>query len=135
MQGTFVLTNPTLRASAATAAFSLRSALRGRVSPWVDVVIDGVPVPVTDDGRFAGEVDAPIWPRDVTIVARDRLGNETVTRLQIVGFLDYRGLPWAAIVGAAIVASGAFLFVRTPRPRQPQTIAAEDGTLEEVDGD
>ena len=135
VQGTFVLTNPTLRAAAATAAFSLRSTIRGRVSSWVEVEIDGVPVPVTADGRFVGEVDAPIWPRDVTITARHRLGNETVTRLQVVGFLDYRGLPWAAIVGAAILAAGAFLFVRTPRPRQPRTLAAGEGTLEEVDPD
>jgi hypothetical protein len=97
--------------------------------------VDGVPAKLNTNGAFSVEVDAPIWPRDVVVVARDVLGNESVERLQVVGFLDYRGLPWAVIIGVATVAAGGFLFVRTPRRRERPVAAWDDGVLEEVDGD
>lgn len=69
------------------------------------------------------------------VVARDPIGNETVRRLEVVGFLDYRGLPWLPMVGVATVAFGILMFVRTPRQCPVVMVADGDGRLEELDGD
>lgn len=135
LRGTFLREDPSVRAAASTPAFSLRSAIRGRASEFATVLVDGAPVATDIDGRFGTEVDAPIWPRDVVVTARDPFGRESTARIQVVGFLDYRGLPWAAIVGGAILVAGAFLFLRTPARREPAPMAWGDGTLEEFDGD
>jgi hypothetical protein len=71
----------------------------------------------------------------VVVVATDPFGTERTERLEIVGFLDYRGLPWIPIVGVLTVALGLLLFVRTPRHRPLQLAPDGDGRLEEIDGD
>jgi hypothetical protein len=134
-EGTFIGEPPEVTAFAETDAFALHSRIYGRASEGVSVSVDGVPVESNANGAYDVDVDAPIWPRDVVVVARDVLGNEAVERLQIVGFLDYRGLPWAVIIGVATVGAGAVLFVRTPRRRGAVAVAWDDGMLEEVDGD
>ena len=134
-EGTFIGEPPEVTAFAETDAFALHSRIYGRASDGVSITVDGVTVEPNANGAYDVDVDAPIWPRDVIVAARDVLGNEAVERLQIVGFLDYRGLPWAAIIGLATVAAGAFLFVRTPRRRAAAAAAWDDAMLEEVDGD
>ncbi|HET8777522.1 MAG TPA: hypothetical protein VFN76_07670 [Candidatus Limnocylindria bacterium] len=134
-EGTFIGEEPEVTANADTDAFALHSRIYGRASDGVAVSVDGVAAELNANGAYSVEVDAPIWPRDVVVVARDVLGNEAVQRLEIVGFLDYRGLPWALIVGVATVASGAFLFVQTPRRREAQRVVWADARLEEIDGD
>ncbi|CAN5135584.1 hypothetical protein BH23CHL9_BH23CHL9_01970 [soil metagenome] len=126
---------PELTTSAQTDAFALHSTIIGRASDGADITFDGRPVQAAGTGGFRAEVDAPIWPRDVVVVARDPLGNETVRRLEVVGFLDYRGLPWVPIVGVVTVAFGILMFVRTPRHRPAVLLADGDGRLEEIDGD
>ena len=107
----------------------------GRVSDGMMVTVDGVPATLNRLGAFRSEVDAPIWPRTVEIVARDPFGTERTERIEIVGFLDYRGLPWVPIVGILTVGVGGVLFVRTPRHR-PAVLAADgDGQLEEISAD
>lgn len=133
--GTFIGEDPELTAFADSDAFELHSRIYGRVSAGVAVSIDGSPADLNANGAYSVEVDAPIWPRDVVVVARDALGNEATQRIEIVGFLDYRGLPWAVIIGLATVAAGAFLFVRTPQRRERPVVSWDDGMLEEVDGD
>ena len=99
------------------------------------MLVDGRPVTVDADGHFTTEVNAPPWPRTVVVTAVDPLGNETTTTVEVIGLVDYRGLPWALIFAAATVAAGLFLFLRTPRqPHAPTPVPAE-GTLEEIDGD
>ncbi|HJP71274.1 MAG TPA: hypothetical protein VJ975_06105 [Candidatus Limnocylindria bacterium] len=134
-EGTFIGEGPEVTANADTDAFALSSRIFGRASDGVQVTVDGVPAELNGNGAYSVEVGAPIWPRDVVVIARDVLGNESVQRLQIVGFLDYRGLPWAVIIGLATVAAGAFLFVRTPRRRQTERVGWGDARLEEIDGD
>jgi hypothetical protein len=126
---------PELTKSARTDVFSLRSRLLGRADEGATITVDGQPVEVSAGGGFHTEVDAPIWPRDIVVVARDPLGTETIRRLEIVGFLDYRGLPWAPLVGVVTVAFGILLFVRIPRQRAVVMVADGDGRLEEIDGD
>jgi hypothetical protein len=134
-QGTFLREPPDVTAQAATAAFSLRSTISGRVSDFTTVTVDGAPAPLNEGGAFNVEVDAPIWPRSVEVVASDPFGTERVARVEIVGFLDYRGLPWVPIVGILTVVVGAVLFVRTPRGR-PLIVAVDgDGQLEEISAD
>lgn len=113
----------------------LRAGISGTTRPGASVLVDGRPVTVDADGHFTTEVNAPPWPRTVVVTAVDPLGNETTTTVEVIGLVDYRGLPWALIFAAATVAAGLFLFLRTPRqPHAPTPVPAE-GTLEEIDGD
>ena len=88
---------------------------------------------VAADGAFATTVDAGPWPRSVIVAARDPLGNEVVERVEVIGLYDYRGLPWAAIVGVATLIAGAVLFLRIPRRRPAHVPELGDGRLEELD--
>ena len=134
-EGTFLSEPPDLTLMATTEAFSLVSTVAGRVSDAMTVTIDGVPAEVNRFGAFRAEVDAPIWPRSVIVVATDPFGTERTERIEVVGFLDYRGLPWIPIVGVLTVALGLLLFVRTPRHRPLQLAPDGDGRLDEIDGD
>ena len=134
-EGTFLSEPPDLTVMATTEAFRLVSTVAGRVSDGMAVAVDGEPVDVNRFGAFRAEVDAPIWPRSVVVVATDPFGTERTERIEIVGFLDYRGLPWIPIVGVLTVALGLLLFVRTPRHRPLQLAPDGDGRLEEIDGD
>lgn len=132
--GTFAPETPALEATASGARFSLLADVTGVASAWADVRVDGRPVAVDDEGRFQATVDAPIWPRTVVVVARDPFGAEATTSVEVVGFVDYRGLPWAALVGVLTVVGGLVLFVRTPRQRrQPPPAAVADGGLEDIE--
>lgn len=133
--GTFVAEGPELTAHAETDAFELESRVYGRASEGVAVTVNSSPVALNENGAYSARVDAPIWPTDVVVVARDPLGNEATQRIEVVGFLDYRGLPWIPIFGVATVAAGAFLFVRVPRRRETDGSAWGDARLEEIDGD
>jgi len=128
---------PEVTASADVELLSLHATVTGRVEGDATVTVDGhevIPSPGT--GRFRVEVDAPAWPREVLVVARDPIGNETVQRLEVIGFVDYRGLPWIPIVGVATVLAGILLFVRTPSLRPEARLLPDgDGRLEEIDGD
>jgi hypothetical protein len=127
---------PEITASAAGEGFSLTSTISGQAAPGATLTVDGLPVTPSPSGHFRVEVDAPIWPRDVLVVARDAVGNETVQQLEVIGFVDYRGLPWIPIIAVLTVVAGVVLFLRTPRLRpQPVLLPDGDGRLEEVDGD
>jgi hypothetical protein len=127
---------PEVTATASIDLLSLRATVTGRMEGDATLTVDGREVIPSSSGRFRVEVDAPAWPRDVLIVARDPVGNETVQRLEIIGFVDYRGLPWIPIVGVATVLAGILLFVRTPSLRPEARLVPDgDGRLEEIDGD
>ena len=68
----------------------------------------------------------------------ETFGGEAATSVQVIGLVDYRGLPWPPILGVLTVAAGIALFVRTPRARQPSRGARPttegDGVVEELDG-
>lgn len=132
--GTYLREPPELTVAGATDSMALSASLTGHTSAGASVTVDGRLVAIDAVGGFTASVDAPIWPRKVIVVARDPFGRETVTHLEVVGVLDYRGFPWAALVVAATIAGGAALFVRTPR-RRPAVSAArsDDGRLEELD--
>lgn len=127
---------PELTVDTSTEPFALRTTVFGLASPGASVTVDGEPVETNRNGAYRAEVDAPVWPRDVLIVARDPVGNETVERIEVIGFVDYRGLPWIPIIAVLTGAAGIVLFLRTPRLRpQPVLVPDGDGRLEELDGD
>jgi hypothetical protein len=127
---------PEVTAFTESEPFSLRSTIRGRVSDGVSVTVDGRPVELNANGAFGVEVDAPIWPRQVPVVATDPLGRQALEQLEVIGFIDYRGLPWIPIIGVLTVVAGIVLFVRTPRLRPEERLQPDgDGRLEEIDGD
>ena len=134
-RGSFAAEAPALTVRAETQAFSLAATVSGRASEAAAVTVDGRAVEFNRFGAFRVEVDAPIWPRSVVVEATDPFGAQRTERVEIVGFLDYRGLPWIPIVGVLTVALGLLLFVRTPRHRPLQLAPDGDGRLEEIDGD
>ncbi len=132
--GTFIREPPEISVTASTDAMALSATLAGHASPGSMVDADGVTIETDDDGRFSASIDAPIWPSRVVVTARDPLGNEATTVVEVLGVVDYRGLPWAAILVAITLVVGAVLYVRTPR-RRGASLPAGDGRLEELELD
>jgi hypothetical protein len=127
---------PEVTADAASEALTFQATITGQLDGEATLTVDGRPVVPSPSGAFGVEVDASIWPRDVLVVATDRLGREAVQRVEVIGFVDYRGLPWIPIIGTLTVAAGIVLFVRTPRLRPEQRLRPDgDARLEEIDGD
>jgi hypothetical protein len=87
----------------------LAARLTGRTEPGATTVeVGGVARPVEPDGTFSLDARLAPWPQPVEVRARDRAGNETVVRVEVVGGLDYRRLPWipillVSLLGAAVV--------------------------------
>jgi hypothetical protein len=135
LTGTFVREAPELTVSAATDEMALSATLSGSAGPLSHVTANGVDLDADSEGRFAAAIDAPIWPSQVVVTARDPLGNETTQLIEVVGVVDYRGLPWAAILIAATLVAGGVLFVRTPKRHARATGSDGDGRLEELELD
>jgi len=114
---------------------ALSATLSGRASPGSVVTADGVAIETDEQGRFSSSISAPLWPSRVLVTARDPLGNETTELVEVVGLVDYRGLPWAAILIAATLVVGGVLYVRTPKRRAAVSLPDGDGRLEELELD
>jgi hypothetical protein len=123
---------PAVVATTPVAPLSFSVPVRGRTDPGATVLIDGLPVAVRADGRFDGAVQAGLIPRDVRIQVTDRVGNSAQHTLSVVGFLDFRRLPWIPVVAVLTVLAGAILYLRVPRPRRPAA-RGDDATFEEID--
>lgn len=127
---------PEVTVNASSEPFALRTTVFGVATPGAAVTVDGQEAETNRNGAYRLDVDAPIWPRDVLVVARDPVGNETVERIEVIGFVDYRAWPWIPIIAALTTLAGVGLFLRTPRVRPQPALAPEgDGRLEEIDGD
>ena len=133
--GSFVREPPEISVAASTDSMALSATLTGHTSAGNTVRANDRPIQTDADGRFAASIDAPIWPSQVVVTARDPLGNETTQLIEVVGVVDYRGLPWAAILIAATLVVGGVLFVRTPKRRAGVPAADGDGRLEELELD
>lgn len=133
--GTFVREPPELAARSDTPLFAVRTTISGRASGAAMVLVDGRRAVLGSDGAFRIEIDAPPWPHEIAVAARDHFGNETVRQVEVIGLVDYRALPWLVIVAGMTVALGVGMFVRTPRRRSQALTTDLDGMLEELDGD
>ncbi len=125
---------PAVTAVAEPARLELEATIRGTVDPGTRIRVDGESVAVDERGGFVHAVWASPWPQTVTVTAVDPFGTERAVRMEVVGFLDPRGLPWVPIVAAVTLLFGALLFLRVPRPAG-RPAADGDGALEELDGD
>ncbi|HSI99354.1 MAG TPA: hypothetical protein VLA59_03100 [Patescibacteria group bacterium] len=133
---TFAPEAPELTAWTQAEPLSLEAIVAGRAGFGSTVTVDGREVPVNEFGAYRATVDAPPWPRTVVVVARDPFGGEQRATIEVIGLVDYRGLPWVPIAGAATLLGGAALFLRTPRHRPTtQRPPLDDGRLEDLDGD
>ena len=126
---------PALLVEGETFLGQLAASVSGQVSRHATLTVDGAQVQLDGDGGFDLRVDAAPWPRDILVVARDAVGNETAALVSVVGLLDYRGLPWVAIVAAVTLLAGVRLFLRTPAYRREPATLTDGSRLEELDGD
>lgn len=126
---------PEITATAFTRLGEFSATVSGSASIHAAVIVDGQPIALDEDGSFETTVGAPIWPRDIRVVARDPVGTEAVAVVSAVGGFDYRGLPWAIIVAAATAVLAVTLFLRTPRHAVGAPADDGGGRLEELDGD
>lgn len=133
--GTFVREPPTISLTAETDAGALSATLAGHASPGSMVTANGRGIETDARGRFEASIDAPIWPSRVGVTVRDPLGNEATEVIEVVGVVDYRGLPWAGIMVVVTIIVGGVLYVRTPKRRETRVLADGDGRLEELDLD
>jgi hypothetical protein len=125
---------PRVAASTPVAPLSFNVQLTGRTEPGATVLLDGAPVAVQADGSFSAEVFAGPIPRDVRIEASDVVGNTTRHTVSVVGFIDFRRLPWIPIVLGLTVLIGILLYLRVPRPARPAARpAGDDASLEEIE--
>ena len=135
-RGTFAPEAPELTAWSNAEPLSLEATVAGRASPGSTVSVDGREVSLNRFGAYRATVGAPPWPRTVVVVARDPFGGEQRATVEIIGLVDYRGLPWVPLAGVATVLGGAVLFLRTPRHRPlAERPTLDDGRLEDLDGD
>jgi len=135
-EGTFAPEAPDLTAWTRADPLSLEATVAGRTGAGATVTVDGREVIVNRFGAYRATVSAPPWPRTVVVVARDPFGGEQRTTVEVIGLVDYRGLPWMPIAGAVTVLGGAVLFLRTPKRRPlPERPGLDDGRLEDLDGD
>jgi hypothetical protein len=98
------------------------------------VTVDGRPVPVAADGRFTTTISVAPWPAAIIVTATDPFGTAVEHTVEVIGLVDYRGLPWGAMAIAATLGVAALLFLRVPHLRGAVTPVG-DGTLEEIDAD
>ncbi len=108
--------------------------LTGRTAEGATVRVGGSAV-LVEGGSFEARVAAPPWPTDVLVEVDDGLGNRTMRSVTVVGWFDYRGLPWVPISAGLIGAVALVLFLRVPRtaplPRRPD----DDAVYEEIEPD
>jgi hypothetical protein len=126
---------PPLEVSVATPVGSGAVDVSGRSAAYAVITVDGQPVAIDDEGRFAVRRPAPPWPTEFAVSATDPFGNVASTTVTGVGWFDYRSLPWIPIVAAALALAGAFLFLRVPRASQLPRRADDDAGLEELEPD
>jgi hypothetical protein len=95
---------PSLSASGSAAFLIGEAHVRGSTARGALLSVDGRPVPIGADGAFSARVRAGLWPRSVSVIASDVLGQTRTTTLTVVGYLDYPRLPWLPIVTLSLLA-------------------------------
>jgi hypothetical protein len=106
----------------------------GTTDPGATVTAGGEPIEVDAAGAFAIQVPGTLVPTNVAVEAFDPVGNRRAETLSVVGWVDYRRLPWIPIVVLAVVAVALALWLRVPHPRKwVRRDAEDDALLEEID--
>ena len=131
-----VLTEPpSVELSVFTPIGSSAVQVSGRTAPYAAVRVDGRPVEVRADGRFAAAVEVPPWPTEISVEVDDGFGHVARRAISGIGLLDYRALPWLPITAAIVALVGIALLVRVPRTGPFQRRVDDDAALEELEPD
>jgi hypothetical protein len=85
----------------------LTTELLGATEPGARVRHAGRVVEVALDGTFRVPAVLAPWPQPIEVRALDPAGNMTVSRIDVVGGIDYRRLPWAPILLGALLVGAA----------------------------
>ncbi|MCV0402917.1 MAG: hypothetical protein K5924_04290 [Chloroflexi bacterium] len=109
--------------------------ISGTTQAGAEVRVDGQVVEPDADGGFRAMVEVPPWPTDVTIDVDDGLGNLATRNVTVIGWFDYRGLPWVPISAALVAVVGVVLFLRVPRAAPLPRREDDDAVYEEIDPD
>ncbi len=108
--------------------------IAGTTDPGTTVTADGDPIEVDAAGAFAFDVAGNLAPTSIAVEAVDPVGNRHAETVSVVGWVDYRRLPWIPIVVLAVTGVAITLWLRAPRPRKwARRDAEDDAVLEEID--
>ena len=108
--------------------------ITGVTDPGTTVTAAGNPVEVDAAGAFAFTVAGTLAPTSIAVEAVDPVGNVYAETLSVLGWVDYRRLPWIPIVVLAVMGVATALWLRVPRPRKwVRRDAEDDAILEEID--
>ena len=92
-----------------SAPWPLEATIHGRSEPQISVLGGSAGTVATDRrGRFELRTQLAPWPQTLELTAVDETGNRTTRRFTVVGGVDYRSFPWAAILAVALLV-GAIL--------------------------
>jgi hypothetical protein len=107
-----------------SAPWPLEATIHGRSEPQVTIV-GGSAGPVVADrrGRFELRTQLAPWPQALELTAVDETGNRTSKRFTMVGGVDYRSFPWAAILAVALLLGAILSAGRgTPKTGELETL-------------
>jgi len=108
----------TLDAPVLSLPWPFTASLDGRTDPGATVRVDGGGTAVADvTGAFTLERSLWPWPQTLTISAEDPAGNVATLAPTVVGGIDYRVLPWPAILAGCLVAVALLSGLRGSRRR------------------
>jgi hypothetical protein len=118
----------TLEVPATTPFWPLAAQLGGASDPGTVVTVEGFgDVTLDRRGRFTYASTLAPWPQTIRVRAVDPSGNVTMREVSLVGGIDYRRLPWDAIVAAAllaVVAISGIIGTRRGQRRSPSLARA-----------
>lgn len=130
--GVFVGGEMHVEVDASTHVFALSVTLSGKTTPGAVVSAGSRSATADAAGVFELRIGAAPWPASVQVTATDPFDRTASTSIEVIGFVDYRGLPWALILGALGVLAAVALYIRPPRHTPEAPPDAEAGILEEV---
>ncbi len=109
-----------------SAPWPFSAPMRGMTEPGARVRLGGgAYVDAAATGAFELRAQLAPWPQDLVIDAIDEHGNGTTQTLSVIGGIDYRQLPWQALVITAVLLGAAITTWRGPAAlRRGETAAA-----------
>jgi hypothetical protein len=103
-----------------TAPWPFGATLHGNSEPDAEVRVgDGRPVQADASGAFQVDVALAPWPQTLEFTATDAYGNVTTERVSVMGGIDVRQLPWAAVATVTFLLAAVVTSVRGARRGRP----------------